>query len=113
MDCELIEVPAGTMEPPEPPDICARRELAEETGYAAKQWTRLGQFYLAPGILDELAHCFLAEQLSAGEPARQPDEQIENCLLSWTETEQWIREGRIQDAKTLATLSLWRMHCER
>ncbi|MCA9174297.1 MAG: NUDIX hydrolase [Planctomycetales bacterium] len=107
----LIEVPAGTLEPPESPEHCAVRELSEETGYQAQRWTKLGELFLAPGLLDECAHVFLAEGLSAGPQELQADEQIENLLVEPGEIESMIRDGRIQDAKTLGTLSLWKVRC--
>src|SRR5262245_560072 len=67
----LIELPAGTLEPPEPPRETAPRELQEETGFTAAKWTELPGFYMSPGILCERMHVFVAEQLTAGEPARE------------------------------------------
>ena len=81
----LIELPAGTMEPPEPPLECAHRELIEETGYRAGEMQLLGSFFPAPGILDEEMHLFIATGLQAGDPAREPGEEIENYLVSFAE----------------------------
>ncbi|RMH08015.1 MAG: NUDIX hydrolase, partial [Armatimonadetes bacterium] len=64
----LLEIPAGTLEPDEPPDRCARRELEEETGYAARQLRKLFSQYLAPGYSQEVLHVYLAESL---QPTRQ------------------------------------------
>src|SRR5207249_563268 len=58
---ELWEVPAGTLEPPEPPEACAARELTEETGYRARKWTKLSEFYPSPGVLSEKMYLFAAE----------------------------------------------------
>ncbi|MGC4120712.1 MAG: NUDIX hydrolase [Myxococcales bacterium] len=63
---ELLEIPAGTLEPPEPPQECAARELAEETGYRARRWKKLAEFYPSPGVLSEKMHLFLAEELDLG-----------------------------------------------
>ena len=60
----LIELPAGTMEPPATPQEMAIRELKEETGYAAARWRQLPSFYMSPGILREQMHAFVAEGLS-------------------------------------------------
>jgi len=65
----LWEVPAGTLEPPEPPEACAVRELIEETGYRAKKWRKLAEFYPSPGILSERMYLFAAEELTPGEMA--------------------------------------------
>src|SRR3954468_11141675 len=62
----LIELPAGTLEPPEPPEETANRELIEETGYRAKQIQFLQAFFLSPGILDEKMHLYVAQGLTAG-----------------------------------------------
>src|SRR5918992_3461114 len=56
----LLELPAGTLEPDEPPETTARRELAEETGLAAATWEEGPRFYTAPGFCDELMHLYLA-----------------------------------------------------
>src|ERR1700687_1919321 len=65
----LWEVPAGKLDPGEAPFDCAVRELAEETGVAAKRWTSLGQFLPAPGIFTEVIHLYLARDLVVGTSA--------------------------------------------
>src|SRR5262245_12097541 len=60
----LWEIPAGTLEPGEPPDEAAVRELAEETGYQAGRWRKLTEFFPSPGVLSELTHLFLAQDLT-------------------------------------------------
>src|SRR5207248_2010484 len=77
IDETLWEVPAGTMSPGEPPEACARRELAEETGYTAARWRSLGFLYASPGVLDEKLHLFVAENLTAGEARPEVEEQLE------------------------------------
>src|SRR5262249_33990811 len=62
----LLEVPAGTLEPAEPPEAAAVRELEEETGYRAKRWRKLAEFIPSPGVLNERTHLFLAEDLIPG-----------------------------------------------
>ena len=100
----LIEIPAGTMEPPEPALACARRELIEETGYHAGSLKKLASFFPAPGILDEEMHLFLATDLSAGEPAREAGEQIENYVVDLNEAKKMVFNGEIRDAKTIVGL---------
>jgi ADP-ribose pyrophosphatase len=102
----LIELPAGTLEPPEPPRETARRELIEETGFRAERLEPIHAFYLSPGILDERMHLFLATGLSAGAPAREEGEEIENWPVPWDEAVAMIFRGEIQDAKTIVGL-LW------
>jgi ADP-ribose pyrophosphatase len=102
----LIELPAGTLEPPEPPGKTAERELIEETGYRAQQIEFLHAFFLSPGILDEKMYLYLATGLTAGETAREEGEEIENWLVQWEEAIAMIFRGEIQDAKTIVGL-LW------
>src|SRR3569623_3611092 len=59
----LIELPAGTLEPPEPPEVAAARELEEETGYRADAVMPLCEFFMSPGILNERMHLYLATGL--------------------------------------------------
>jgi ADP-ribose diphosphatase len=102
----LIELPAGTLEPPEPPLACAQRELIEETGFRAASLEQVHAFYLSPGILDERMHLFLATGLAAGDPAREAGEEIENLLVPLEEAVKMIFRGEIQDAKSIVGL-LW------
>lgn len=106
VDQTLVELPAGTLEPPEPPHVTAERELIEETGYRAKKIEFLHAFYLSPGILNEKMHLFLATGLTPGETAREEGEEIENWLVPWEEAIAMIFRGEIQDAKTIVGL-LW------
>lgn len=100
----LIEVPAGTREPGEPPLETARRELEEETGYRAAKWEELVQFYASPGILSERMHVYVASDLTPGEPRREPSEEIENLVLSWDEALAMLDRGEIVDGKTIVAL---------
>jgi ADP-ribose pyrophosphatase len=102
----LVELPAGTLEPPEPPHVTAQRELIEETGYRAAKIEFLHAFFLSPGILDEKMHLYLATGLTAGETAREEGEEIENWLVPWPEAVGMVSGGQIQDAKTIVGL-LW------
>ncbi|MCU0872174.1 MAG: NUDIX hydrolase [Pirellulaceae bacterium] len=97
----LVEIPAGTLEPDEDPRAAALRELAEETGYRADRLELLTACYLSPGILDERMHVFVATGLTLGPAAREPGEQIENLVVTWDEAIQQIRDGTIEDAKTI------------
>ena len=103
---ELLEIPAGKVDPGEEPLEAAKRELLEETGYRAASWTHLARFYIAPGYSNELMDLFLAEGLEkAGEfDAREIEELV---VLSRAEVREWLREGKFEDVKTIAGLGLW------
>ena len=103
----LWEVPAGTREPGEPLEDCARRELAEETGYTAATWTYLGFLYASPGVMDEKLHLFVAEGLTPGAMAPEADEQLEPVTVRLDEAVRMCLTGEIKDAKTIASLLLW------
>jgi ADP-ribose pyrophosphatase len=103
----LWEVPAGTREPGEPLEACARRELLEETGYRAAKWTSLGYLYASPGVLDEKLHLFIAEDLTPGESAPEADEELEAVTVPLAEAIRMCLAGEIKDAKTITALLLW------
>ncbi len=106
----LLELPAGKLDRPgEEPLECARRELAEETGLKASSWRRLGSFYTTPGFTDEIIHAFAAEGVERDASATpEDDEVLEPVTLAMDELEAMAAHGEILDAKTLATLALWR-----
>jgi ADP-ribose pyrophosphatase len=104
---QLWEVPAGTLEPGEPPDQAAVRELAEETGYHAARWRRLREFYPSPGVLSEKMYLYVAEQLTPGPQHLEADEHIEPRVVSWSDALAWALDGTIRDAKTLVALLTW------
>jgi ADP-ribose pyrophosphatase len=103
----LWEVPAGTLEPGEPIESAAERELAEETGYRASRWTRLGAFYPSPGVLGETTHLFIAQDLQPGAMAPEPGEELEPHVIPWAQALAWALDGTIRDAKTLIAILLW------
>ena len=103
----LWEVPAGTLEPNEPLEDCARRELAEETGYTAARWRSLGYLYASPGVLSEKLHLFIAEDLTAGEARPEPDEELEPVTVKLADALEMIARGEIKDAKTVTLLLRW------
>jgi len=107
MGRSLVELPAGTLEPPEPPAQAAPRELGEETGYTARKWTELPGFFMSPGILCERMHVFVAEELTPGDPAREAGENIDNLVVTWEEALAMVDRGEIEDGKTVAALLVW------
>ncbi len=100
----LIELPAGTLEAGEEPAAAAARELTEEVGLAPKRLEKLGEFFSAPGFCDERLHLFLATRLTPAQAEPDEDERIEVLWATPGEAAQWVEEGRIRDAKTLAGL---------
>jgi xanthine dehydrogenase accessory factor len=100
----LIEVPAGTREPDEPPLETARRELAEETGFRAGRIDELIRYYPSPGVLSEMMHVFVARDLVPGEPAREENEEIENLVVTLEEALEMVKRGEIKDGKTIVAL---------
>ena len=100
----IWEVPAGTLEPGERPLRCARRELAEETGYTARRWKRLTTIYPSPGILDERLHLYAAWEVAAGVPRPQEDEEIVCRWLPLERALALVRSGRLADAKSICAL---------
>lgn len=104
VDQTLFELPAGTLEPNEPPEITAGRELEEETGYKADKIELLTVYYPSPGVMDEKMYTYLATGLTMYAPAREEGEEIENHVVSLDEAKEMIRDGRIADGKTIAGL---------
>ncbi len=100
----LLEIPAGTLEPGEEPLNCAQRELREETGYKSDALTHLFSQFLAPGYSQEVLHVFMAQHLTPAPLRGDTDECIETVPMPLADTPQMIRDGRIQDAKTIAAL---------
>jgi ADP-ribose pyrophosphatase len=103
----LWELPAGKLEAGEDPLIGAKRELEEETGYKAKKWKPLVEYYASPGFLGESMKVFLAEGLIPGDAHPEEDEQIELRLVKLSEVLRMIEKGAILDGKTLTSVLLY------
>jgi ADP-ribose pyrophosphatase len=103
----LWELPAGKLEPGEDALAGAQRELEEETGYKARKWKLLVEYYASPGFLGESMKVFVAEGLIAGAAHPEEDEEIEFRLVKLSEVVKLIELGAIQDGKTLSVALLY------
>jgi len=103
---ELLELPAGTLERGEPPEQCAERECREEIGMSPGKLEHLGGFFLAPGYSTEFLQVYLATELRPDPRPGDPDEQIQVEKLSLAQVAELIANRGLQDAKSLAALTL-------
>ena len=100
----LLEIPAGTMEPGELPLDCAKRELEEETGFAATRMIELGPVHLLPAYSDEITHVYIARDLIPAPQRLDKDEILEVVHYPFEQTIRMIADGRITDALTVLSL---------
>ncbi len=103
---EFIELPAGKLEPGEPHLDTAKRELLEETGYVAAEWTRLGVIHTAIAYTDEAIELFVARKLALRQRSLDQGEFLEIFTAPFDEAGAIVRDGRITDAKSVSGL-LW------
>jgi ADP-ribose pyrophosphatase len=102
---EMIwELPAGCLEPGEPPMETAKRELEEEAGVTAQQWLDLGKICSSPGFSNEMLYLYEARKLSTGTVKLDDAEQLTAHWLPIEKVLAMARDGDIIDAKTLAVL---------
>jgi ADP-ribose pyrophosphatase len=106
---DLLEIPAGTLDPGESPPTTAARELSEECGLAAERWDQGPSFFTAPGFCTERLTLFLATGLSDTEADAPEDELLERSWLTLAEAVAAVEEGRVIDAKSVAGI-LWLAH---
>jgi len=102
----IWEIPAGTATPGEPPLECARRELEEETGFAASSWEQLSAITPVPGYSNERIQLFMARGLTPTAQKLDPDEILEVFSIPMEQAMEMVWGGVIQDGKTIAGLCL-------
>lgn len=103
---EILEIPAGKLDPGETPENCAARELQEETGYRAGRLEKLGAIWTSPGFTDEVIHLFAAFDLQVAEQRLEPDEIIDLVPMALATAIETLRESPIFDAKSMTALLL-------
>jgi len=106
----LWELPAGSIDEGETALQTARRELVEETGYRAKRWQKLAEFFPSPGFLAEEMTIYLATGLTAGEATPMEDERIEVRWFTAKQVDDMLRAGKILDAKTIIGFLKWKRY---
>lgn len=101
----MLEVPAGRPDRPgEDWEVCARRELEEETGLRAGTLVKLTEIFTTPGFTDEKIHLFMATDLTEGTAKLDDDEFLDTEVLPLSRALELIRDGEIQDGKTICTI---------
>ena len=101
LGCVILEIPAGKLDAPEEDRLSAiQRELREETGYTAEEWTEIGPFHPAPAYSDEYITMYLARGLHKGERHLDEDEFLDVYTIPLSELVEDVMAGRISDAKT-------------
>lgn len=101
----IWELPAGKLEPNEPPLETAKRELIEEAGVSARDWGSLGTVLSSPGVFGEVLHLFYATQIEPSQSAHEHSEIIEVHWVPLAEAHDWAMNGTIRDAKTVIGLA--------
>ena len=103
----LLELPAGRIEPGEKLIPAAKRELAEETGYTAKRWSKHVTYFASPGFVAEAMNILFAEDLTLGKATPEEDEKIEIHMTPLSQVMRLIHAGKIEDGKTLIGVMLY------
>ena len=103
---DLLEIPAGKLDPGEAPEVCAVRELEEETGYRAGRLESLTSIWTSPGFTDEVIHLFAAWDLEPATQQLEPDEIIDLVPTPLADALEMVRAGELRDAKSAIALML-------
>lgn len=111
MDENLLEFPAGKLDPGEDPATSAARELEEETGLKAVELQPIVSFYTSPGFCTEKLHIYYCDRLADGRQSLESDEILQVERYSLSEAVRLAEEGKIQDAKTL--IGIYWLACRR
>jgi len=101
---EILEVPAGKLDPGDTPESCAARELEEEAGRRAGRIEHLGWIFTTPGFTDEVIHLFAAFDLEPIPTRHEDDEVIEVLRVPLREALEKVWRGEINDAKSALAL---------
>lgn len=109
----MLEIPAGTLDPGESPETCARRELQEEVGYDPQELRSIGGIFTAPGYTTEFIHLFLATDLVESSLERDADEFLEVVRMPLADVLKLIDDGQINDSKTLTGLLTAARHLKK
>lgn len=104
---EIYEIPAGTLEEGEAPLATAKREIVEETGFKARTWEKIAEFYTAPGFCTELMHVFVAKGLSPAHAEGDADEILKPIRMSLAKALEMVRRKKVRDAKSIAGLLIY------
>jgi ADP-ribose pyrophosphatase len=97
----LLEFPAGKLDPNEDELTCAKRELQEETGYTAREWTFLTRIHPVISYSTEFIDIYLARGLTAGDAQLDEGEFLETFIADETQLMNWVKDGSISDVKTI------------
>ena len=108
---DLLEIPAGGIDPGEDAETAVIREMQEETGYRPQKLERLGGFYSSPGFCTEYLHLYLATDLVPGRLYAEDTEAIELVRMPPDDIIKLITSGKIEDAKTIAGLLYYLEYC--
>ena len=103
---QVWELPAGRLDPGEPPEEGARRELEEEVGLHARSLEPLLTFWVTPGFCDEVMHLYRATSLESIPPRPEEDESIEAATFTLDEARDMLHRGEIREGKTVVALLL-------
>lgn len=109
---ELLEIPAGGIDPGEDPVAAVRREMREETGYLPRKIERLGGFYSTPGYCTEYLHLYLAADLIPSPLQAEDTESIKLTRVPLSQITGLIDSETICDAKSIAGLLVYLRHCQ-
>ena len=106
---ELWEIPAGKLKKGERPEIGAKRELKEETGFEAKKLEKITEYFVSPGYTSEYQYLFVAKNLKKGKQLLDEDEIIKKVkAFSLKEILKMIKERKIIDVKTILAVNLYK-----